>query len=202
MGTGGSFPGVKMHLENEGQSASEQSSNTSPESECESETSVAFIDGWEDVTMGDMKVNTFTFTKNAGPQFHLLPDAGPMHYFSLFFNDKFLNSIVVETNRYVRHKILELQLSPRSIWSRWSDVSVPEMKAFLGLIMNMVLMPLPDIKDYWSSEWITQITFFGTRTDRIYRETVSEIFFTLWPCCTNFSSKTACLVALQGFKIP
>jgi hypothetical protein len=25
--------------------------------------------------------------------------------------------------------------------------------------------------------------------DRIYRETVSEIFFTLCPCCTNFSSK-------------
>jgi hypothetical protein len=34
------------------------------------------------------------------------------------------------------------------------------MKAFLGLIINMGLMPLPDIKDYWPSEWITQIHFF------------------------------------------
>jgi hypothetical protein len=59
-----------------------------------------------------------------------------------------LNSIVVETNWYARYKLLELQLSPRSIWSRWSDVSVPEIKAFLGLIINMGLMPLPDIKDY------------------------------------------------------
>jgi hypothetical protein len=82
-----------------------------------------------------------------------------MDYFSLFFNDKLLNNIV-ETDKYVRHKILELQLSQRSNWSRWSDVSVPEMKAFLGLIVNIGLMPLPDIKDYWSNEWITEIKFF------------------------------------------
>lgn len=33
------------------------------------------------------------------------------------------------------------------------------MKVFLGLLMNMGLIPLPDIKDYWSSEWTTQILF-------------------------------------------
>jgi hypothetical protein len=33
--------GDELNSENEGQSASEESSNTSPESECESETSVA-----------------------------------------------------------------------------------------------------------------------------------------------------------------
>jgi hypothetical protein len=34
------------------------------------------------------------------------------------------------------------------------------MKWFLGLIINMGLMPYPDMKDYWSSEWETQIPFF------------------------------------------
>jgi hypothetical protein len=37
--------GDEMNLENEGQSASEESSNRSSESECESETSVICIDG-------------------------------------------------------------------------------------------------------------------------------------------------------------
>jgi hypothetical protein len=97
--------GDEMNLENEGQSASEESRSTSPESECESETNVARIDGWEDVTMDDKILNACSFTKNAGPQFHLLPDAEPMDYFSLFFNDELLNSIVVETNRYARNKI-------------------------------------------------------------------------------------------------
>jgi hypothetical protein len=154
----------EMSLENEGQSASEESSNTSSESECESETSVVCIDGWEDVTMGD-KLNAYTFTKNAGPQFHLLPE--PMYYFRLFFNDELLNNIVVETNRYARRKISELHLSPRSIWSRWSDVPVHEMKVFLGLIINMGIVLLPDLKDYCSSEWTTQVKFFGDVMSRI-----------------------------------
>jgi hypothetical protein len=70
-----------------------------------------------------------------------------MDYFRLFFNDELLNSIVMEINRYARHKVSELQLTPRSIWSMWSDVSVPEVKVFLHLIINMVLIPLPTIKD-------------------------------------------------------
>jgi hypothetical protein len=78
-----------------------------------------------------------------------------------------LNNIVVETNRYARHKISELQLSPRSICSRWSYVPVPEMKALLGLIINMGLIPLPDIKDYWSSEWIRQVKFVGDVKSRV-----------------------------------
>jgi hypothetical protein len=104
--------------------------------------------------MGDKKPKAYTFTKNVGPQFNLLPDAEPMDYFILFFNDELLNNIVVESKRYARHKIAELQLIP------WSDVSVPEVKSFLDLIINMGLIPLPNIKDYWSSERKTEIIFF------------------------------------------
>jgi hypothetical protein len=39
------------------------------------------VDGWEDWTVGDKKPKAYTFTKNAGPQFNLLPDAEPMDYF-------------------------------------------------------------------------------------------------------------------------
>jgi hypothetical protein len=47
-------------------------------------------------------------------------------------------------------------------------VSVPELKAFLGVIINMGLMPLPDIKDYWSHEWITQIKIVGDVMARVH----------------------------------
>jgi hypothetical protein len=144
----------EMNLENEGQ-VQAKNRTTHPHKVSVRVQQVLHI------LMGERKLNAYTFTKNSGPQFHLLPDAEPIYYFSLFFNDELLNSIVVETNRNARHKISELLLSPRSIWSRWSDMSVPEMKAFLGLIINMGLMILRDIKDYWSSEWITQIKFFG-----------------------------------------
>jgi hypothetical protein len=99
--------------------------------------------------MCDKTPMAYTFTKNAGPQFNLLPDTEPMDYFRVcIFNDEVLNNTVIETNRYARYKILELQLSPRYIWSMWSDVLVPEVKAFLGLIVNMGIILLPNIIDY------------------------------------------------------
>jgi hypothetical protein len=51
-------------------------------SESESETSVVAC-WW----VGGKKTEAYTFTKNAGPQFNLLPYAEPMDYFSLFFNN-------------------------------------------------------------------------------------------------------------------
>jgi hypothetical protein len=84
--------GNEMNLENEGQSTSEESSNTSSESECESETSVVCIDGWEDVTMGNKKPNAYTFTKNS--TFYQIQSPEPMDYFSIFFNDELLNNVV------------------------------------------------------------------------------------------------------------
>jgi hypothetical protein len=111
--------------------------------------------------MGDKKLKAHIVTKNAASQFHLLPEDKPMDYFILFFNDELLNNIVIETNRYARYTISNLQLSLWSIWGRWSNVSVPDLKVFLGLIINWGLISLPDKKDYWCSERKTQIKFFG-----------------------------------------
>jgi hypothetical protein len=74
----------EMNLENEVQSESEESCNASVENECESDASVVRIDGWKDVTLGDKKPKAYTFNKNVGPQFNLLPGAQPMDYFRLF----------------------------------------------------------------------------------------------------------------------
>jgi hypothetical protein len=75
-----------VHVEDEGSISdmlSEESSNVSLVSECESETSVVHTDEWEDVTMGNKKPKAYTFTNNAGPQLKLLPGAEPMDYFSM-----------------------------------------------------------------------------------------------------------------------
>jgi hypothetical protein len=146
----------QMELENIEETASEISSDEISKIDSKSETSVLLISGWEDVTMCDKKPKAYTFTKNAGTQFNLLPDAEPMDHFSLFFNDDLLNDTVLGTNRFARHNISEFQVSPRYIWFSWYDVSVSEMKA----------LPLLDIKYYWSSEWKTQIQFFGDLLSR------------------------------------
>jgi hypothetical protein len=161
----------EMDLEFEGETASEESSNK--KSESQSETSGMSVDGWKEATTGDKKPKAYTFTTNAGSNL-TLPNAEPMDYFTLFFNDELvnntvietMNNTVIETNSYARDKIAKFQLCQGSIWRRRSDVSVPKMKALLGLIINMGLIPLPDIKDYWSSEWTTQIKFIGNVMSR------------------------------------
>jgi hypothetical protein len=57
----------QMQSENERKTVSEESSYKISESESDSGISVVLTDGWEEVTMCDMKPKTYTFTKNAGP---------------------------------------------------------------------------------------------------------------------------------------
>jgi hypothetical protein len=52
-------------------------------------------------------------------------------------------------------------------------VSVPEMKAFIGLIINIGIVLLPNLKDYWSIEWTIHVTFFG---DVMSRDRFLQIF--------------------------
>jgi hypothetical protein len=51
-----------------------------------------------------------------------------------------------------------------------------EPKAFIGLIINMGLIPLPTVKDCWSNEWAEQITLFG---DVISRDHFLVMFWML-----------------------
>jgi hypothetical protein len=72
----------QMHFATEGETASKELSNK--KSESENETGGVSVDGWKEVTMGDNKPKAYTFTKNPGPQFNLMPDAEPMDYLVCF----------------------------------------------------------------------------------------------------------------------
>ena len=52
--------------------------------------------------------------------------------------------LVAETNRYA-----SLQLPHRQHSRTWSDVSVEEMKAFIGMLILMGIVQLPRIEMYW-----------------------------------------------------
>jgi hypothetical protein len=56
----------------------------------------------------------------------------------------------------------------------WSDVSVPKVMMVLVQIINMGLIPLPNIKDYWFSDRKMQIKFFG---DVMSRDCILQIFW-------------------------
>lgn len=71
----------------------------------------------------------------------------PITYFELFFDKTFMNNIVEQTNRYATEKNARY----------WQDMTVPELKAFFGMIIQMAIHKLPTIEEYWSSDSLLQV---------------------------------------------
>jgi hypothetical protein len=68
----------------------------------------------------------------------------------LFFSDKIVNEIIDKTNRFSKEKIMQhTALQKRSIWVNWTDVTVEELKAFLGVILNVGMNVKSDLKDIY-----------------------------------------------------
>ena len=54
----------------------------------------------------------------------------------------------------------ETCLHDDGLFRNWRDISLVEMKAFIGVIIQMGLVQLSDIKDYWSTHVTLNFSFF------------------------------------------
>ncbi|XP_043498380.1 piggyBac transposable element-derived protein 1-like [Polistes fuscatus] len=88
----------------------------------------------------------------------------PFDFFKLFVTDEMVNEIVIETNNYAAKKLYGKTLSPYSIWRNWRNVTIEEMWAFIGVIINMGTMPLANLQEYWSRNDTIQRQDAGPRT--------------------------------------
>ena len=84
----------------------------------------------------------------------------PEQCFSLFFDDNLWQYLVDGTNEYAAKKISEMTMKPQSVYRNWVPVTVEEMKAFIDVILNMGLVQLNSLKDYWSRDDLTDVPFF------------------------------------------
>jgi len=78
----------------------------------------------------------------------------------LFLTSEMIKKITAETKAYAKEKIANKTLSRFSIWHEWYDVVEEEMLAFLGFIINMGVIHLPYVKDYWSQQLYAEFPFF------------------------------------------
>ncbi|XP_054259547.1 piggyBac transposable element-derived protein 4-like [Macrosteles quadrilineatus] len=69
-----------------------------------------------------------------------------------------------------------MPLQKRSMWWSWKDVTLDEMKAFIGVIINMGMNAKPEIDDYFSTDWVDYQPFFK---DFFSRERFLQIFWNL-----------------------
>lgn len=146
---------------------------------------------WKSYKVDDPAFKKFDFTVPR-PGFQLLPEqrpSDPLGYFQLFFTDELLGEIVAATNAYSIEKINRKRPLQRfSVWHDWADVTVPEMKAFIGVILNMAINPKPEIVDYFSEDWLSKMPFF---TEVFGRKRFLQIFWMLHlPTGTSTATNT------------
>ncbi|XP_015772176.1 PREDICTED: piggyBac transposable element-derived protein 4-like [Acropora digitifera] len=124
-------------LEDESDENDESGSKSASGSESESDESVEWTDRLQNIHLED-------FTSPVGITFEIGNEASELDVFKKLSNDEILNVIVRETNRYARQKLAG------DVLDKWQDVTLEEIKAFLGVSVVMGVNILPSICDYWS----------------------------------------------------
>lgn len=90
---------------------------------------------------GNGDVNVRDFTSHSGPLILLNHDVSEVECFKTFFSDDIIYLLVAETNTYARR-----QLDPN-----WTETDFSEMSAYLGILILMGIIQVPDYKFLWST---------------------------------------------------
>lgn len=88
-------------------------------------------------------------------------------FFNQLCTDEFLNKLVTQTNLYAQKIINSSRpLRRRSRLNDWYAVDIIEMKKFLGLIIAMGIIRLPNYQKYWSRDILYKNEFFRSAMKR------------------------------------
>ena len=101
------------------------------------------------------------FTEETGVRFNFGENPSEIDIFWSVFSNEVLELLVCETNRYAAQEIEKMQrngrLRPFSRAALWKEVTLEEMKAFIGLILLMGYVKLLTYGAYWSTNFLVQL---------------------------------------------
>lgn len=89
------------------------------------------------------KQQTFPFTGKGGLLMDLPSDITPSEVLSLFLNEKVINLMVTETNRYAEQKLLQHGTIDQARLKRWKSTTSEEIKTFIAMMIWMGLVQTP-----------------------------------------------------------
>jgi hypothetical protein len=91
----------------------------------------------------------------------------------VFFTDDLLSKVMSATIQYAAEKIQKATPLPKfSVWHMWVDVTLEDLKALLGVFINMVLNSKAGLADYFSEEWLNRTLLFK---DVVFSSVVSSV---------------------------
>lgn len=96
-----------------------------------------------------------------------LPAGGrPIDFFFMLIDEIFLEHIVRETNRYALEVFFGPSTTPQSRITRWKDLTVEEIKIFIGLLLHTGTIRMSRIQDYWRKGKLFGLTCFSDYMSR------------------------------------
>ena len=102
------------------------------------------------------------------------PESKREEYVRMFLGE-LLQVIVVDTNHYARAKFGARESAFHDINHRaWVGITLEEMMAFLGLVVNMSLIHNGDVREYWSTNPFQGTPFFR---EVFHRDRFLEILY-------------------------
>lgn len=113
------------------------------------------------------------FYEEPGPKYCPPNDSKPIKYFDLFFTHSLLVTFVMQTNLYASQYFQKYTEST----VKWKPVTLPEMKAFIAVILNMGLYKRPTIDSFWRTKSKSQsLLWFRQMFSRNRFETLLRFF--------------------------
>ncbi|XP_021362256.1 piggyBac transposable element-derived protein 4-like [Mizuhopecten yessoensis] len=109
------------------------------------------------------------FTGVAGPTTALDAEKTEKDFFHLIFPESVYDRMAEQTNIYATQQIRV------KADNSWLATTAREMKTFLGIIVFMSLLDLPNAKVYWSSDWMFQTSLPPIMT-RLRFEKLAQYF--------------------------
>jgi len=107
----------------------------------------------------------------------------PFSIYKIFLSDDIIDQMVLETNKFYEHSEAQApsSVSSRKHKQKWTPVTRDEMFKFLGILLIMGIVKLPEMRLYWSKDPMYD-------NERIKSSMARERFFALlqyWHFCDS-----------------
>ena len=110
----------------------------------------AHSSGWRTWHANDTDFPHHSFTaNNVGPNLQSTLES-ELECFQNFITDELLMEFVVAMDAFATIRICNKHFTNNSMWYAWKDLTLPELKAYIGVVLKMALVEKPDVKDYFS----------------------------------------------------
>ena len=116
--------------------------------------------------------NVLPFQEETGPATILAKEKKELDFFHQLFPQEMYENIARETNRYAAK---QQQIANR-VDPIWYDTNATEIRVYIGLLIVMSVIDLPNSKMYWAQQWLFKFPSFAAIFTRHRFDKLNQYF--------------------------